>query len=432
MSVRSKLLTATAVVVSAGFVLSGCSSSEGPAESEGPVELVYWTWSPGTAEAIAVWNENNPDIQVKTVDMGRSDEQSAKLLAAMRAGEGPDIFQAEYHTLPSFVVADVALDISDYVGDVKGDFTDSIWNLVNLEGLTYGVPVDVAPMALFYRTDIFEEAGVEVPTTWDEYRAAAQTIVEVRPDVTMTLFGSTDVGQFTGLSQQLGGSWWDVQDGAWSVHIDDDANKQVAEYWQSLTTDGLVRAEPWWTPEFSNALTSGKVASFPAGAWFAGSIGNQLGEGNDQLDKWNVAPLPVWDEGDPSGFMGGSAASVTTGSEHPEAAAKVLAWLSADPVANEALSNRAEYPASKTGQGALSGSPANGVAAGQDDFYSIIAEIALDTADVGWGPNANSVFTAYRDELGRAITAGSSWPDMLTKVQDFAIEDLEESGFEVN
>ena len=59
-------------------------------------------------------NADHPDIQVKVTEAAGADDMIAKLLAAERAGDGPDMAQAEFQKLPNLVVSDVAADISQY------------------------------------------------------------------------------------------------------------------------------------------------------------------------------------------------------------------------------------------------------------------------------------------------------------------------------
>lgn len=413
-------------LAAASLLLAGCATG-GDSASDGPVELTYWTWAASTADAVEVWNEANPDIQVTTVDMGRNNEQTAKLLAAVRAGEGPDLFQNEFQALPASVVDGIALDVSEYIGDVESEYTESVWNLVTMDGATYGIPIDLAPMMLFYRADLLEAAGASVPATWDEYRAMAETLAANTPGVTATIYPPNDMSQFTGFVQQAGGAWWTVEDGVWTVDVDSPESVQVADYWQSLGADGLVSVEPWWTPEWTQSMIGGQVATFPAGAWFASTLGNNVPEEDRHL--WRAAPLPRWSEADPVGFMGGSAASVAVTSKHPEQAAEFLRWIATSEEATAALTGRGVPPATIAGADSLEGWAPNGIGEGQDDFMQLIGEASRSTATVTWGPNANVALTSYQDEMGKAVEGGTSWADALAIVQRKTLDDLVSAGF---
>ena len=60
---------ATGLVLALGLAACGGSDDEeGNSESGGKVELTFWSWVPGVDKAVALWNKENPDIQVKLAD----------------------------------------------------------------------------------------------------------------------------------------------------------------------------------------------------------------------------------------------------------------------------------------------------------------------------------------------------------------------------
>ncbi|WP_344056112.1 ABC transporter substrate-binding protein, partial [Microbacterium lacus] len=67
--------------------------------------------------------------------------------------------------LDSFIDADEVYDIDD--------FPDALQEYSKYDGVTYGVPLSTEPFVNFYRTDLFEELGLELPTTWEEVNEQA-------------------------------------------------------------------------------------------------------------------------------------------------------------------------------------------------------------------------------------------------------------------
>ena len=60
----------------------------------------------------------------------------------------------------------------------SGDYVSSLVDAATLDDEVWGKPWYAGARALIYRKDVLEKAGVEVPKTWDELKAAAQTIKE--------------------------------------------------------------------------------------------------------------------------------------------------------------------------------------------------------------------------------------------------------------
>ena len=135
--------------------------------------LRYWSWAPNIAKIVDVWNAQNPDIQVEVNTSTGSNDIVAKLSAAKEAGTLPDLSNTSYENLPNLVVNGIAADITDAFGDYEDQIAPAAWNLTTFDGKNYAVPQGTGPQFLFYRTDLFEAAGVEAPTTWDEYADAA-------------------------------------------------------------------------------------------------------------------------------------------------------------------------------------------------------------------------------------------------------------------
>lgn len=426
MRIRRPLVIAVMGLTMAG--LAGCSAAgEG---DDGPVQLEYWAWTADSQDIVDQWNEENPDIQVKYTDAGGGTDSSAKLVTAARAGNAPDIALVEYTTLPAMIVADVPADITEYVGDIQDAFTEGTWAQTTFGGVTYGIPQDVGPMANVYRADRFEELGVAVPTTWQEFRTAAETVKAADPDTVIAALPPTEFGFWAGVSTQAGAEWWSSEGDEWTVGIADEASLEVADFFEQLVADGLISTDPLLTPEYNAALNAGTMLSWPSAVWAPSVIESVAA---DTAGSWEMAPLPQWTEGDAAvPYQGGSALVVTTSSDHPEEAAKFAKWLNASEEGNEILiETQALYPAATVGQEMTEGNEPPALMPQQTDFYSVAAEISSDTIPVTWGPNVNLASSVFSDELQKAIDNGTPWRDAFIATQKAVVDDMVESGFTV-
>jgi multiple sugar transport system substrate-binding protein len=426
------LRTAAALTVAAtALALAGCGAAgaSGPtAAASGPVTLEYWTWATNIDQVVATWNDAHPDIHVNVVKAAGADDMTAKLLAAVRAGQGPDMAQAEFQKLPNMVVSDVAMDISDYADTFSGQYSDGVMSLVTVGGGIYGVPQDIGPMVFMYRKDLFQKYGLKVPTTWDEYAALAAQVKQVAPDAYLAEFPD-DASTFAAYVQPLGAKWWSTDGSSWTVGIDGPESQRAAEFWQPLVADKLVDTTHFFTPEWSTMMNEGKLLSWTVGAWGPGSL---MSVAPDTAGDWAIAPMPTWAGERSVGLMGGSSVMVTKTSKHPKEAVEFLTWLNASTEGATGMVEKGGlFPASVPGQAVLADQPVPEICKGQTDFWSVALAAAENTAQVTWGPNVQVAFDTWGDQFKQATASGGSYRTVLTATQSAVVADLKNSGFTV-
>ena len=432
---RRRLVRSAVAVTLGATALAACGSSSDDGEAgSGPVSLTYWTWTPGMDKVVDLWNKGpgkKEQITVTVKKQASGDTLVTKILTAHKAGKAPDLVQAEYQALPTLVSHDALADIGDSVGDAKSRFADGVWQQTTLgTDAVYAVPQDIGPMMFYYREDLFEEYGLTVPATWDEFAETARALKKKAPDKDLTTFSANDSGLFAGLAQQAGAQWWTTSGDRWKVGIDDAATRKVAEFWGGLVAEGAVDNQPMYTPAWNKALNTGKQIAWVSAVWAPGTLTTAA---PDTKGKWAMAPLPQWSEGESrTGSWGGSSTAVTTDSGNKEAAAKFAAWLNTDGEALNALAKESGiYPASTSAQlsGAFSSPPE--YFSNQPDFYRKAAEIAETTAPSAWGPNVNVAYTTFRDAFGAAAKNKSDFTAALATMQQDTVADLKKQGFGV-
>ncbi|WP_311212431.1 MULTISPECIES: extracellular solute-binding protein [unclassified Arthrobacter] len=432
---------AVAMLAAATMLAAGCSAgstagSQDAAASDPnqKVELTYWAWAPNLDKVVELWNEKNPTIHVTVNKQDGGDPAVTKLLTAVKAGSGaPDLIQAEYQKIPTLVAADALADLSGTAAnDTKSHFPEGVWNSVTLgsEAL-YSVPQDTGPMVFYYRADIFEKLGIAVPTTWDEYAAAAKAVHAADPEAYLGTFSSNDAGWFTGMAQQAGASWWGVDGDAWNVKIAEEPTEKVAGYWGGLVEEGIIDNKPMYTPEWNTALNTGKQVGWLSAAWGPGVLEGNAGA---TAGMWKAAPMPQWDASKPStGNWGGSSTAVTSQSKNLDAAAKFATWLNTDPEAVKALVKETGiYPADTAGaESSLTEAPA--FFSNQPDFYTVVGEAAKSVGSFTYGPNVNVAFNAYNDQFAKAAQSKqkSAFLDAVNSMQQVTVDDLKKTGFTV-
>ncbi len=415
---------------------SGGGGGSGACEaSDGNVELTFWTWVPGMDQVVELWNEENPDVQVNVEETpGGNQGTYNNLFNGLEAGTAPDISQIEYDSLSSFRLQDGLQDISacEGVSDASGDFVDWTWSQVQLgdEGV-YAIPQDTGPMALFYREDLFTQAGItEAPGTWEEYYQAAKQLKQAT-GAYITHFPQGDANWFTGLLWQRGASLFELDGDQVRVNVDSPEAREVADYWQRMIDEDLVATNlQGFSPDLYAAWNSGQVASWPSAAWGYSTIRDNAA---GTAGQWRVAAMPQWAEGEQAaGNWGGSTTAVINGTEHTAEAARFALWLNTDPEAL-ALANEEGglFPAARAGEDIPALQEGVEFYGGQTIFDVFTdASDQVDT-DFTWGPTMTDTYTAMSDGFTAALNKQGTLSETLTNAQQASIESLQTQGVQV-
>ncbi|MBR7838807.1 extracellular solute-binding protein [Actinospica durhamensis] len=421
-------LAATALV--AGCSSSGSTNTGSSSNSNSKVTLTFWSWVPNMDKVVAVWNQSHPDIQIKFTEAAGGDAELAKLLTAGKAGDMPDIAQIEYQSLPTMVTNNYLADISSYDSNLKSDFPSGLWNQVTLgQSQLYGVPQDAAPLAFFYRTDVFKKYNLAVPTTWAQYASEAVQLHKDDPSIYMGDTVTTDAGLFSGLSQQAGAQWWSTSGTSWSVGINSTASQKVASYWGNLVQEGALDSQTAWTASWDKSFSSGEYASWISAVWAPGDLASQAA---NTSGDWAMAELPQWAAGDDvDGAWGGSATSVTSDSKHAQQAAEFIAWLNQSSQGTDLLvKDGSIYPASLSAESSSS-LPASSFM-NQSDFYTLAKQFSASTAAATWGPDVNVAYSDFGDDFASTVKTEAGYLSALDKLQNSVIADMKSANFTIS
>lgn len=342
-----KLLAAAAALAAAG-ALAACSSPQaggGGGDASNCTNKItktnlpavtMWGWYPNMQLVVDNFNKRNNEVQVCWTNVGQGGDEYQKFQTAISAGTGaPDVVMVEMDRIPTFQIQNALVDIKQYGFEaVKANYSEGAWKDVSVGDAVFGVPVDGGPLAMIYRTDVFDKYEITPPKTWAEYEQAAQKV----KDAGGPLFGDlgSNVSALTmALQIQKGAApftYDPAQPKSIGVKLNDQASKDVLDYWGNLARKGLVGTQDQFTPEYIAGVINGKYATYISAAWAPGYLtGAGVGKGED-TGKFAVAPLPQWDPANPVQVnWGGSAFSVTSQAKNPGLAAKVAYGLYADP-----------------------------------------------------------------------------------------------------
>ena len=396
------------------------SSSDKPGEK---IELTFWSWVPGVDKAVDLWNSENPDVQVKLTDKTVGSQGGyAKMHAAVKAGNAPDVAQVEYQNIPEFLLDDELVDLSEYgADDVADKFVDWQWKQVSYNNSVYAIPQASGPMGLFYRKDLFEQWGIQVPTTWAEFKEAAKVVRQ--HGAYICTFPPGNSAWFTALAWQRGANWFGVDGDSWTVNIDSPETLEVAQFWDDMVKEDLIKTEGDFSEEWNKDLNTGKIVTWPTAQWGDGILASAAPK---TAGKWAAAPIPQWDDAFRSANWGGSSTAVLKGTDHARAAMDFAVWLNSDPDSIDLLIAGAYgWPAARD---ALAGSaldkpyPFFGDQKINDIF--VPADAAIDV-NWGWIPTISETYAHLNDGFQKAIAGEGSFVDTVKNAQQQTVADLE-------
>ncbi len=174
------------------LVITFSVMASGAGEDTGPKEIWMNTlFHGGDAQAMEMmvkqFNEANDSV---TIDLtqGSWTEYNAQLNNSVLAGEAPQIATVLNFAMPTMYQALVPLNDSPAGNllekyDIKrSDYVDYIWDIANVDGKQYGIPLDNTLLGIYYNKDLFREAGLDPenpPETLEEFEAAAEALADI-------------------------------------------------------------------------------------------------------------------------------------------------------------------------------------------------------------------------------------------------------------
>ncbi len=295
-------------------------------------EITIWSWNTA-ASALRTVSEGfvaqNPGVTVTVEDLGNQ-QVFDRMLAGCAAGgaDMPDLVTVENQESEIFWAQfpDCFTDLSTlgYDEALQSQFPDFKRTELEPNGVPYAMPWDSGPVAVFYRRDLYEAAGVDPASiaTWDDFIAAGTKIQEANPGVTMTqgdLNGDTEWFRMVANEQGCGF----FSNDAASITVNGPGCVAALDTVKAIVDAGLMTAANWDEKIQSNV--GGTVASQMYGGWYEGTIRSTSPE--DQAGQWGVYRMPsVTADGARAANLGGSSLAIASSSENQETAFAFLTY----------------------------------------------------------------------------------------------------------
>lgn len=351
----------------------------------------------------------HPDIAIDPIE-GHTQEQTNALYWERVSNNRsvPDLFNVERNRMPQFAAAGALLDIgTPKVEATWGpEFNATVWESAHYAGGLYGVPGDFGQTVMFYRPDLLEYYGLDVPTTWDQFYEEGVRLHQRNPNRWMGVIDTTDVQHYLSFLRMAHAKPWSVTGpDAIDFHLDDPLVRDTAAFIQQCIDDGVLKAEPLWDGRYASPK-DGTYATLVYANWFGKILASSYPA---SAGRWKVTLPPSFS--DPSSVctaeIGGSmlAISARIPRERQRAALRFAHWFQADPVSVD-LRPLGGFSATKYFQNNPKALETLDPYFGQrtHEVYSRSADLVNRDWDVL--PFATQLSAMYRDSLVPALAPG--------------------------
>lgn len=359
-----RAMTFAVVAALATGLLAGCASDEdsggsdggsGGAGNKGGTTITIGTFGVFGYKQAGLYDEYmklHPDITIKENVTTRTDVYWPKTLTRLQAGSGTDDIQA---IEVGNITEAVQTQASKFV-DLGKEVDKSQWldwknaQATTKDGKLIGLGTDIGPMAICYRKDLFQKAGLETDRTklgaswkgdWKKYVALGKQYMKKAPSGTKYVDSASSVynaalgGESVQYYDKSGKVIWDTSSGvkkAWDVSMDVATSDMSAK---------LKQFDKPWDQGFANA----KFATIACPAWMLGYIQEKSGTAGKA--KWDVAAAPT------AANWGGSFIGVPTASKHQKEAIALAKWLTAPEQQAKVFGKQASFPSTPAAYSSL-------------------------------------------------------------------------------
>jgi N,N'-diacetylchitobiose transport system substrate-binding protein len=333
-------VAALAGATAAALLLAGCSSSE-PAAEAGGTDITLWLNGGDTPDALRDYLKTEyADATGGTLTI---EEQSwtdalAKLTTALPDAENtPDVVEIGNTWSPTFTNAGAFTDLSDMYEDLGGDkLLPSFVEAGEVDGANYALPYYFGSRYMFYRKDMWEKAGLEVPTT----------LAEFNEDVA-SLTTDEQSGFYIGGEDWRNGVSWIFANGGdlaakdgdeWTSTLSDpktiEGLEQLQAVYESSSKAPVTESDstPWVNINDNESTGKPEAATIIAPGWAHWSIGDLAEDPDDATatvatwndDTFGVFTLPGVDGGVAPVFAGGSNIAISAASKNQDASKELM------------------------------------------------------------------------------------------------------------
>ncbi|MEU7468426.1 extracellular solute-binding protein [Streptomyces sp. NPDC044984] len=416
--IARKALAIAAVVSLGTGLLAGCADDGGSdgdgssSDSEGKTKItlgLFGTMGFKEAGLYAEYEKLNPDIKIEQNVIERNENYYPPLLNHLTTNSGlMDIQAIEIANIAEIVgtQADKFTDMSKAEGVDKNNWLSWKWQQATTkDGQTVALGTDIGPMAICYRKDLFEKAGLptdreEVGKLWaGDWNKFIETGEKYKKKAGKdTFFMDSPGGLLNAVLSSEKEKFYDASGEV--IYKTNPAVKDAFDLTAEAAEKGLVQSQTQFQPAWDTTIANSKFATVACPPWMLGTI-----KGKSQPDaagKWDVAVAPK------SGNWGGSFLGVPKSGKNVEEAQKLVAWLTAPEQQTKLFKVQGSFPSTPGAYDSPEVTGAKNEMTGDSPIGKIFSEAAKQIPDQVIGPKDQIIQQGLTDNGVILVTKGKS------------------------
>lgn len=293
---RARLPIVAAASIALISALTACGASGGSRSSGESVRLrfLFPEYSSKTAplmkQMVDDFNAaNNGKIKV-SLELAPWDKMHDKLAVTMGSGQAPDVFGYATRWISEFAgLKQLAPLDSRLTGDFKASFNQKVLEAGTFQGKTYGIPVAVSARLLFYRTDLFQKAGLQPPKSWEDLKKAAVATSDP-PKVYGLGVPASGIEVDTFFDYFLYNNGGDILDAQGKSMLSNPESVEALQFLTDLVKAGGTEPKPtgFTREQIIENFKAGQLSMYPTGPWL-----NAMIKADNPSLKFAVVPFPT-------------------------------------------------------------------------------------------------------------------------------------------
>jgi multiple sugar transport system substrate-binding protein len=276
-------------------------------------------------DLIANFEEQNPDIGIE-LQLMSNDIRAARIINSIAVGDELGIFEIERRLVPDFTQAGYLLPLDSIVENVgEENFISGSLLYWPFDGHLYQFTSDLSAGTLYWREDLFEEAGLAEPDSYERLLEASERL-HGQNGVSGNAFEASNNGGVQRFVTFLWQNCGDFYTKEGDLAFDRDGSRQAVEDYAALNQYTPSGSHSWGALDPINAYAAGRVGM----ALFPGRLGYQIAtNAPDIAEVTGNREARVARGGEGPRVVYGAVTSYAIGSNvrHPEEAKKFLEYL---------------------------------------------------------------------------------------------------------